>query len=232
MRLTPCLVMDAPCEDRPWAIAPDVRHVHAAGLHLLGVTDAQPARIAELIAQAHAQADVVPLRLGPAIDAQEAQEVLERRAAEFVRALSVVRGRTELGIRLPASDAASLPPDERFSHSSGDGASYLRARARHYARADGVSPELCRRVARWIEGLGERVERARIEGPVAGARGGAKGGAGGGAGGPCVALLVARDRATAVMRRCAERLGDLGGGARLSGPWAPFHFVGGLDSSI
>ncbi len=185
-----------------------------------------PRDAARWIVALHEAMDVLPMRFGDRLEsAAEAEEILARRGSQLALALDGIRGRTEFGARLPAPPAeaptrapqgaaAGAPAPEAAS-----GLAFLRARAAHYAAADGIPAGLTARVQAWVAAMAMPDVRARLEGPsrlIAS---------------PGVFFLVPRARSGVFLERFEQVRGVIGVPAVLTGPWPPFNFVRAVDAA-
>lgn len=181
-----------------------------------------PQAMAKWIAALHAAIDIIPMQFGDRVEhAAEAIELLSRREAQLLITLDAIRGHTEFGLRLLYEDVSVrvTPPRESIvANGSGrGGAAYLHTRADHYAALDGLPNGLSTRVERWLAELDVPGLRARLEGPSPLIRH------------PAVHMLVARGQAARLVERCTLLAERLAYRASLSGPWAPFNFVSGIN---
>jgi hypothetical protein len=180
-----------------------------------------PTRVAAWIASIHAVADIVPLRFGDEVPTREAAlELLHRREPELLKSLAAIRGKTEYGLRLhldsaPATRGATGPVPAPPS----PGIDYLRARAKHYALADGIPEGLTERVQSWLTRFTIPGLRARLEGPGTLVRS------------PAIYFLVPREHEATFRGEIDRLIPELGHRATLTGPWAPFNFARALDAA-
>ncbi len=185
-------------------------------------THPDPRAMSEWIATLHAAIDVIPMQFGDRVEsASNAVELLTRREAQLLVMLDAIRGRTEFGLRLydnEASVALARPTELSVEREAArDGATYLRSRASHYAALDGIPAGLSTLVQRWLAELGVPGLRARLEGPSPLIPY------------PAVHMLVAREHAAQLVKRCDRLSERLACRSVLSGPWAPFNFVSGIN---
>jgi hypothetical protein len=162
----------------------------------------------------------LPIRFGTRFaDDAAARETLRERRDEFLAGLERVAGRVEMGLRLcwdPPAPAQEAPPEEPGAGAEvGPGRAYLERRRRERAedaRTRERAAEALARVERFFADLELPAERRVLPEPgVAGT----------------VAHLVHRADMTGYRKR-AERaeVESLPMRLLLTGPWAPYSFVG------
>lgn len=210
---------DGPVDGLEGPFGGQVQVVRRAGLALLLApgperldTDAALA-LNRVLTTLAGRIDVVPLRLGPpAPRGVLVESFVERREALWA-ALARIRGAVELGSlwRVEAS-AKPAPAQDR------GGAAWLRARAaasvaeraacdRIDAALDGITHEALRGIA--------RDAARRVSGGILVSR----------------PLLVARAEVEEARQRILERAAAAGHAPVLTGPWAPWSFVGPSDTA-
>lgn len=150
---------------------------------------------------------MLPARYGTsAIDEDELRFILTSRRASLRRALSVVRNRVQMTIRIAAPPGdVRASPSRAAHHRRGTGTTYLRARAAEAAQELRVPvfDPVHAAVRRWVRAV--HVER---QGGVV-----------------SVYHLVPR-RSVEPYRKALERAArDVGLRLRLSGPWPPYAFA-------
>lgn len=163
----------------------------------------------------------LPIRFGTRFaDERAALEALRERREAFLAGLERVAGRVEMGLRLCWDPPASAPEEEPDGAgpeaATGPGRAYLERRRRERAedaRARERAAEALARVERFFADLELPTERRMLPEPgVAGT----------------VAHLVHRSNLTDYRKRAERARGEcLPMRLLLTGPWAPYSFVGG-----
>ena len=148
---------------------------------------------------------MLPARFGPSVDENELTFILSSRRASLARALTTVRGRVQMTIRVfPRGEAE----DRAIARSQDEpaavvtGRDYLAGRARAARAVAGFEP-IRAAVARWVRD--ERVER----------RGGVS----------SVYHLIPKSSADAYRRAVQAAAASAGLRLTVSGPWPPYAFA-------
>ena len=148
---------------------------------------------------------MLPARFGPPVDEDELKFILSSRRASLARALTMVRGRVQMTIRvLPRGDAEdrAIAPAREDRAGAMTGRDYLAGKARAARAVAGFEPVRAA-AARWVRD--ERVER----------RGGVS----------SVYHLIPRSSAGAYRRAVQASAASAGLRLTVSGPWPPYAFA-------
>jgi len=146
---------------------------------------------------------ILPARFGTAVSEDELLFILSSRRVSLARALSLVRGRVQMTVRVIARAGDVKRPDHPPAGVS-SGRDYLMGKASDAAAAGSVPgfDPIRKAVARWIRD--ERVDR-RV-------------------GVSSVYHLIPRSSVEAYRRRVREAADEAGARLVVSGPWPPYAF--------
>ena len=237
MSLFPCAVVDGDQSPAAGMLAaaldPTLRVISGANVSLVICEPAgespDPRDMIRWIAEFHRVLDIVPMQFGDCIAGEaEAHDLLARRSSQLQATLDSIRGKTEFGIRLTIPARSDLPGDaQRTTQTAAQstakplkpGSDYLRNRASHYATEDGIPVGLATRVQAWLAGFDVPQMRARLEGPSSVIEH------------PAIYVLIPRQSADGFIDQYDKLAPALGIQSSLTGPWAPFNFVRGIDAN-
>ena len=148
---------------------------------------------------------ILPARFGTVVEEDELMFILSSRRASLARALTTVRGRVQMTIRVLSPGAAkdrAIAPAAEERAGAVTGRDYLAGKARAARTVAGFEPVRAA-VARWVRD--ERVER----------RGGVS----------SVYHLIPRGSADAYRRAVQTSAASAGLRLTVSGPWPPYAFA-------
>jgi gas vesicle protein GvpL/GvpF len=190
-----------------------IESIEMQGVHVLVERGHRPPAVSEqalrdqheVIAHLHGRLDaLLPARFGAFLDARELEAIVQQRRGAILEALQLVRGRSQMTIRLLAAEPAPTVRPVLAGSRAATGTEYLESRR---ASLSALPPALSA-VAEAVRGIAvaERFETAR-----------------GGAAAMLYHLVATRQIAA-----YRDRFADVASTHRtltLTGPWAPFAFT-------
>ena len=159
----------------------------------------------EVIAELHARSNaLLPARFGAFVDARELESIVDQRRTAIVDALRLVRGRSQMTIRLLVAEPTGAVRSVQARNPPATGTEYLESRRASLS----ALPAALSAASEAVRGLvvDERFETGR------------------GASAAMLYHLVDRRQIPAYRDLLAEVASD-DGRVTVSGPWAPFAFV-------